>query len=189
MGSLKVVASKLLSRPVIRPALGFSSRSFCTNCVVVPDSKDDRSVVNLHDSRGVTNLRDVFNRLSPTRKLIRYFQRINYLPAEEIKPYDKKETAECLYLYIHMKGVGHEDVKVSVDRNTVLIQGEAADESKAIRGFKKYVCWFDFPDIDLPDKIYKISDIKAEMKKDDGELKLTIPKFKKEERVFNVKAS
>ncbi|GJY79628.1 hypothetical protein Tco_0485429 [Tanacetum coccineum] len=41
-------------------------------------------------------------------------------------------------------------------------------------------------DIESPNKRYKISDIKAEMKINDGEVKLIIPKFRREEKVFNV---
>ncbi|GKD15279.1 hypothetical protein Tco_1199686, partial [Tanacetum coccineum] len=50
------------------------------------------------------------------------------------------------------------------------------------RGFEKYVC-----SIDVSDKVYKISDIKACIIKDTGLLQLAIPKLKPEDVTFHVK--
>ncbi|GKD52705.1 heat shock 22 kDa protein, mitochondrial isoform X2 [Tanacetum coccineum] len=130
---------------------------------------------------------DVFGRFFPTRTLSRLYKRITCLPsAKWVKPWLSAETNDNLYYFICVNGVGYEHVKVTVHHKTVLIEAQGNDRFKTQRGFEKYVCWIDLPDIDSPNKRYKISDIKAEMKINDGEVKLIIPKFKREEKVFNV---
>ena len=91
-----------------------------------------------------------------------------------------------------MNGVAHDMVRVSVRNNQVTIQGVPYDH-----GCRMYFC-----PIEIPKKLdlYKIIDMKAEMN-DQGELKLTIPKFKPQEmmkiqrplkpdeRIFRVKVN
>ncbi|GJS84409.1 heat shock 22 kDa protein, mitochondrial [Tanacetum coccineum] len=95
-----------------------------------------------------------------------------------IWPTRLKENAKQLCLYIEMPEVlEEEDVKVSVEHKSIVIKGQVDEKLEATKGFKYYVFWFDSKFIDL----YKFSDIKAEMTRDSGWLKLTIPKLKQEE--------
>jgi HSP20 family protein len=97
--------------------------------------------------------------------------------------WDAKETEDALHLRVDMPGLSKEDVKISVEQNTLTIKGEGAKESEeeeeSVRRFSSR--------IDLPEKLYKIDQIKAEMK--NGVLKVIVPKMKEEERndVINVK--
>jgi HSP20 family protein len=97
--------------------------------------------------------------------------------------WDAKETEDALHLRVDMPGLSKEDVKISVEQNTLTIKGEGAKESEeeeeGVRRFSSR--------IDLPEKLYKIDQIKAEMK--NGVLKVIVPKMKEEERndVINVK--
>ncbi|GJW96414.1 ty3-gypsy retrotransposon protein [Tanacetum coccineum] len=95
-----------------------------------------------------------------------------------------KENAESLCLYIPMPGVlKEEDVKVSVEHKSIIIKAHVDRELEATIGFNNYMCWFDLEIFDH----YKFSDIKAEMRRNSGELKLIIPRLKEEEvSVFNV---
>ena len=97
--------------------------------------------------------------------------------------WDAKETKDSLLLRLDMPGLGKEDVKISVEQNTLTIKGEGAKESEEVEeGGRKFSSR-----IDLPEKLYKIDQIKAEMK--NGVLKVIVPKMKKEEmnNVVNVK--
>ncbi|PWA64633.1 tetratricopeptide repeat (TPR)-like superfamily protein [Artemisia annua] len=94
-----------------------------------------------------------------------------------ILPTRLKENAEQLCLYIEMPGVLEEGVKVSVEHKSIVVKGQVDEKLEATKGFRKYICWFDSEFIDL----YKFSDIKVEMTRNSGELKLTIPKLKQEE--------
>lgn len=82
-----------------------------------------------------------------------------------------------------MPGLGKEHVKVSVEQNTLTIKGEGKKESEDedVPG-RRYSSR-----IDLPPDLYKLEEIKAEMK--NGVLKVVVPKVKDEERkdVFQVK--
>lgn len=81
-----------------------------------------------------------------------------------------------------MPGLDKEDVKVSVEQNTLVIKGEGAKESDDEESVRRYSSR-----IDLPEKIYKTSEVTAEMK--NGVLKVVVPKVKEEARndVFQVK--
>ncbi|AES81944.2 hsp20/alpha crystallin family protein [Medicago truncatula] len=94
-----------------------------------------------------------------------------------------RETKDSLLLRLDTPGLGKEDVKISVEQNTLTIKGEGAKESEEVEeGGRKFSSR-----IDLPEKLYKIDQIKAEMK--NGVLKVIVPKMKKEEmnNVVNVK--
>ena len=91
------------------------------------------------------------------------------------RSWDAKETEDALNLRIDMPGLGKEDVKVSVEQNTLVIKGESAKESEDEDTAGRYTSR-----IHLPEKIYKTDQIKAEMK--NGVLKVVVPKIKEEER-------
>ncbi|GKA73367.1 mitochondrion heat shock 22 kDa protein [Tanacetum coccineum] len=99
-----------------------------------------------------------------------------------IEPMTTEEGPECLDLGIPLVGVREECIKVSVDNNTVVVVGQGDKDFMQERGFEKYVC-----SIDVSDKVYKISDIKACIIKDTGLLQLAIPKLKPEDVTFDVK--
>ncbi|GJR43752.1 heat shock 22 kDa protein, mitochondrial [Tanacetum coccineum] len=103
--------------------------------------------------------------------------------ALRIWPTRVKDNAERLCLYLQMPEVLEDDLKVSVEHNTVVIKGQVYEKLHEYLGFKKYYCWIDPDCIDE----FKLSDIKAKMKRKSGELELIIPKLKQEVSVFNVK--
>lgn len=82
-----------------------------------------------------------------------------------------------------MPGLGKEDVKLSVQQSTLVIRAEAEKEAgDEEENGPKYSSR-----IELPEKLYKMDQIKAEMK--NGVLKIMVPKVKEKERadVFHVK--
>lgn len=138
---------------------------------------------------------DVFDTFSPTRSLSQVLNMMDQLTDNPFlsasrgigaggvrRGWDAKETEDALLLRLDMPGLGKEDVKISVEQNTLTIKGKSAKESdeeeESVRRFSSR--------IDLPEKLYKIDNIKAEMK--NGVLKVTVPKIKEEERndVINV---
>ncbi|KAI3453492.1 hypothetical protein Pfo_010155 [Paulownia fortunei] len=74
-----------------------------------------------------------------------------------------------------------DQVKVSVEQNTLVIKGEGEKESEDEEYGRRFSSR-----IDLPANSYKLDGIKAEMK--NGVLKVVVPKVKEEERkdVFQV---
>ncbi|XP_057456887.1 heat shock 22 kDa protein, mitochondrial-like [Lotus japonicus] len=121
----------------------------------------------------------------PTRSLSQVLNTVDQLknnPRGARNGWDARETEDALLLRVNMPGLGKEDVKIAVEQNTLTIRGEGPKESEEeVGGGLRYTSR-----IDLPDKLYKIDQIKAEMK--NGVLKVTVPKMKEEERsdVFNV---
>lgn len=99
----------------------------------------------------------------------------------ERRAWDVKEDDDSLYLRIDLPGLGKEDVKVSVEGNTLIIKGEGEKESESDECGRKYSSR-----IDLPPKLYKLDQIKAETK--NGVLRIAVPKVKEEERkdIFQV---
>lgn len=99
--------------------------------------------------------------------------------------WEAKEDSDALHLRIDMPGLGKEHVKVSAEQNTLIIkgegEGEGEKESEEVEAGRRYSSR-----IDLPEGLYKMGEIKAEMK--NGVLKVTVPKVKQEERkdVFQV---
>ncbi|XVF54967.1 hypothetical protein PTKIN_Ptkin05aG0223100 [Pterospermum kingtungense] len=197
----RLVSSNILptSMRIIRPiALAPStSRLFNTNPITEfgiddgeePDLADDRRHARSLSRRGDGFFSDVFDPFSPTRNLS---QVLNMMDQVMENPFlsasrgmggglrrscDAKETEDALNLRIDMPGLGKEDVKVSVEQNTLIIKGEGAKESESEdeETVGRYTSR-----INLPNKLYKIDQIKAEMK--NGVLKVTVPKIKKEER-------
>lgn len=83
-----------------------------------------------------------------------------------------------------MPGLGKEDVKLSVEQSTLVIRAEAekeaGDEEENVPMYSSR--------IELPERLYKMDQIKAEM--NNGVLKIMVPKVKEEEEradVFHVK--
>ncbi|XP_047078976.1 26.2 kDa heat shock protein, mitochondrial-like [Lolium rigidum] len=96
-----------------------------------------------------------------------------------------KEDDEAVYLKVPMPGFGKEHVKVSAEKNSLVIKGEGEKDAwdgdkddNAVPRFNRR--------IELPANAYKMDKIKAEMK--NGVLMVTVPKLKKEERkdVFQI---
>ncbi|GFP89902.1 heat shock 22 kDa protein mitochondrial [Phtheirospermum japonicum] len=106
-----------------------------------------------------------------------------YSPIVASGKWKKKSTAKGIHLRMDMPGLGKEDVKVSVEQNTLLVKGagkkEFDDDGVTGPGYNNK--------FDLSEKLYKIKEMKAEMK--NGVLKVFVPKIKDEERtdVFDVR--
>ncbi|KAF5186999.1 Heat shock protein [Thalictrum thalictroides] len=92
---------------------------------------------------------------------------------EKSRSYAKKGD-DALYVRVEMAGLCKEDVKVSVEKNYLVIKGEekngGIDEKRMIYDGK----------VKMDTEVYKVEEIKAEMK--DGVLKVVVPKLKEEER-------
>lgn len=89
--------------------------------------------------------------------------------------WDVKEDNEALYLRMDMPGLDKENIKITVEQNTLVIRGEGKRESEDEEYGRRYSSR-----IDLPPNVYKIDEIHAEMKH--GVLKIRVPKVKEEER-------
>lgn len=136
---------------------------------------------------------DVFDPFAPTRsvsQLMNFMDQLMENSASRMgmggggamkRGWDVKEDSEALRLKVDMPGLGKEDVKVSVEENTLIIKGEAEKETEEMEDRRRYSTR-----IDLSPNMYKIDGIKAEMK--NGVLKIVLPKLKPEERkdVFKV---
>ncbi|XP_068642764.1 heat shock 22 kDa protein, mitochondrial-like isoform X2 [Aristolochia californica] len=99
------------------------------------------------------------------------------------RSFDVKEDENALRLRIDMPGLGKDNVKVSVEQNTLVIRGEGEKEAEDENdGEGRYTSR-----IDLPPRVYKLDQVKAEMK--NGVLKVIVPKVKEEEQsdVLHVK--
>lgn len=93
------------------------------------------------------------------------------------RDFDVREDNEGLYIRVDMPGLGKEDVKVTVEQDTLVIRGEGGDqESEGGEEGRRYSSR-----IELPSKLYRTEEIKAEMK--NGVLKILVPKVVAEERV------
>lgn len=88
--------------------------------------------------------------------------------------WDAKEDNDALYLRIDMPGLGKENVKVVAERGTLVIRGEGGAEEGDAESGRKYSTR-----IDLAPELYKIDEIKAEMK--NGVLKIVVPRMKENE--------
>ena len=141
----------------------------------------------------VDDVTEVFDPFSPTRSLSQVlnlmdqFMENPFLSAPRgtgsglRRGWDARETDDALHLRVDMPGLGKEDVKVSVEQNTLTIKGEGGKEEGEEESGRRYISR-----IDLPEKLYMTDQIRAEMK--DGVLKVVVPKVKEEQRadVFHV---
>ncbi|XP_059642707.1 small heat shock protein, chloroplastic-like isoform X2 [Cornus florida] len=201
----RLAGSSLLSR-LSNPIRSASVlRSFNTNAQMTNYDDDDRSIdVDRRSDRGVSRRResvpgffsDVFDPLSPTRSLSQMLNLMDQMMenpflaasrgmgagAGSRRGWDVREDADALHLRMDMPGLSKEDVKISVEQNTLIIKGEGEKESEEDEYGPRYSSR-----LDLPPDLYKPEEIKAEMK--NGVLKVAVPKVKEEERtdVFQVK--
>ncbi|XP_010053470.2 small heat shock protein, chloroplastic isoform X1 [Eucalyptus grandis] len=179
------------------------ARSFNTSSQMRRYDEDDSDVdVERRSDRAVSRRREpglfsgnVFDPFSPTRSLSQVlnlmdqFMESPFLAASRgmgaagsRRGWDVKEDDSALYLRMDMPGLSREDVKVSVEQNTLTIKGEGEKESEEEEeSGRRYSSR-----LDLPPNLYKLGEIKAEMK--NGVLKVVVPKVKEEERkdVFQV---
>ncbi|KAM7494083.1 hypothetical protein LguiB_028692 [Lonicera macranthoides] len=182
-------------------------RSFNTNAQMTryDDEDDDRRVdVDRRSDRsasrrgdyGPSFFGDVFDPLSPTRSLSQVLNLMDQFmdspfaaasrgmgaAAGSRRGWDVKEDSEALHIRVDMPGLDKENVKISVEQNTLIIKGEGEKESEEEEYGRRYSSR-----LDLPMELYKLNEIKAEMK--NGVLKVRVPKVKEEERkdVFQVK--
>ncbi|XVF10824.1 hypothetical protein REPUB_Repub07fG0216800 [Reevesia pubescens] len=116
------------------------SRSLNTNSQVTNFNDDERSVdVERSSGRSVFRRRDyspgffsdVFDPFSPTRSLSQVLNLMDqfmdhpFLSSPSVssrKGWDVREDNNALYLRIEMPGLSKEDVKISVDQNTLIIR-------------------------------------------------------------------
>ncbi|XP_076953133.1 small heat shock protein, chloroplastic-like [Bidens hawaiensis] len=177
-------------------------RSFNTNSAQVSAYDDFNKSVDDNNRRqdsSVSSRRDndffsdMFDPISPTRSLSQIFNMMDrfmenpFMTAPQgglglglglgaRRGWDAKETDESLSLRFDMPGLDKENVKISVEQNTLIIKAEAEKESEdEVEPPRRYSSR-----IDLPVDAYKLDEIKAEMK--NGVLKLMVPKVKAEER-------
>uniref|UniRef100_A0A6N2JZ18 SHSP domain-containing protein n=1 Tax=Salix viminalis TaxID=40686 RepID=A0A6N2JZ18_SALVM len=194
--SSRVIPSSSFLRPV---ATSPSSRLFNTNALrdYDDDHESDRGTDDRRSRRSLSRSRDgflsgVFDPFSPTRSLSQVLNMMDQFMENPLisapsvgelrRGWDAQETDDALNLRIDMPGLGKEDIKVSVEQNSLVIKGEAEKKSDDEENARRYSSR-----IDLPEKMYKTDEIKAEMK--NGVLKVVVPKVKEEERanVFHVK--
>lgn len=93
--------------------------------------------------------------------------------------FDVREDDGALYMRVDMPGLGKEDVKVSVEQDSLIIRGEGENdwevEEEEGRRKRRYTSR-----IDLPQELYKLDQIKAVMK--NGVLKILVPKVQEMEK-------
>lgn len=135
----------------------------------------------------------MFDPFAPTRSLSQVFNLMDQLMENPLlaasrgvgggfkRGWDVKEDDDSLLMKIDMPGLGKEDVKVSVEQNTLVIKGEGEKESESEENRRRYSTR-----IDLSPELYKLGEIKAEMK--NGVLRVVVPKAKEDENknVFQV---
>lgn len=182
----RATASALFNR-LVNPLRSVSAaRSFSTNAQIAKHDGDDRSV-DVERRPGRSIFPDVLDPFSPTRSLSQLlnlmdqFMENPFLAASQgigagaRRGWDVKEDDKALYLRMDMPGLDKEDVKISVEYNTLIIKGEGKKESEDEEVVQRYSSR-----LDLPPNLHNIDEIKAEMK--NGVLKIVVPKVKEEER-------
>ncbi|XP_042485249.1 small heat shock protein, chloroplastic-like [Macadamia integrifolia] len=155
------------------------------------DRRSDRSLSPRRDTSPslFTDVLDPF--FSPTRSLSQILNLMDQMmenpfvaPSRGVgggtrRGWDAKEDENALYVRVDMPGLGKDDLKVLLEQNTLVIKGEGGKEGDDEESVRRYSSR-----IDLPEKLYKLDEIKAEMK--NGILKVIIPKVKEEERKDDV---
>ncbi|KAL6581382.1 hypothetical protein OROMI_007305 [Orobanche minor] len=174
------------ARAVAQPP---SSRLFNTNAVRDYDGVDRDVEVDRRPGRRVfspfSDMLGAFPTTSSLSHILNMMDQFMESPVSSSirRNWDARETGDGLHLRMDMPGLGKEDIRVSVEQNTLIIRGEFKKESEEDEdeGRTRYSSR-----IDLPERLYKTDEIKAEMK--NGVLKVFVPKIKEEERtdVFQV---
>ncbi|KAL3652324.1 hypothetical protein CASFOL_002005 [Castilleja foliolosa] len=184
----RLVSSNLLPGSLLRQSSAVaqpaSSRLFNTNAIPEHDGDDrDIDVDRRPDRRVFSPFAGALGGLGPFPTSSSLSQILNMMDQFMGSPatsnirrnWDARETSEGLHLRMDMPGLGKEDVNVSVEHNTLVIKGEGNKEFEEAEGGRRYSSR-----IDLPERLYKANEIKAEMK--NGVLKVFVPKIKEEER-------
>ncbi|PIN05394.1 Molecular chaperone (small heat-shock protein Hsp26/Hsp42) [Handroanthus impetiginosus] len=191
--ALRRAGTVILSRLRVAPA-AVNRRCFNTDTQVTPRDEDDRRVDVVRQPRSSVSRRrdsfptffsDAFDPFFPTRNLS---QMLNMMDQFFDTPFasasrgvgvrrgwDVREGDDALYLRVDMPGLDKNQVKVSLEQNTLVIKGEGDKESDDEEYQRRFSSR-----IDLPSDTYKLDGIKAEMK--NGVLKVVVPKVKAEER-------
>ncbi|XXG40427.1 hypothetical protein AAC387_Pa01g1147 [Persea americana] len=207
LASRKALSSSLMQKLItpFRPLSSASStiRSFNTNVQVSDEGgHDDNLDIDRRSERSISRrggrddsiVSDVLDPFFPSRSLSQVLNLMDQMMENPFtalsrgmggasrRGFDVREDKDALYLRVDMPGLGKEDVKVFVEQNTLIIKGEGDNESGDVsESGRRYSSR-----IDLPSELYKLDDIKAEMK--NGVLKVLVPKVKEDERkdVFQV---
>ncbi|KAE8673679.1 Heat shock 22 kDa protein [Hibiscus syriacus] len=126
-----------------------TSRLFNRNAMHEFDSDNDDSEFS-DDRRGIRSLSrrsdgffsDVFDPFSPARNLSQVLNMMNQFMENPFvvasrgmggglcRSWSVKETEDALNCRIDMPGLGKEDVKVSLEQNTLVIEGEAKESNE-----------------------------------------------------------
>ncbi|KAL2555907.1 23.6 kDa heat shock protein [Forsythia ovata] len=189
--STNLRSTSSLLRPVTQVravAQPLPSRLFNTNAVPKYDSDDcDQDVDHRYGCRVSSPFSDVFGpfssrSISQILNMTDQFMDSPLVASGIRRNWDARETGDGLHLRMDMPGLGNKDVKVSVEQNTLIIRGEGEKEFEDDESGRRHTTRIVFPE-----KLYKTTEIKAEMK--NGVLKVFMPKIKEEERtdVFHVK--
>nr|XP_043629290.1 small heat shock protein, chloroplastic [Erigeron canadensis] len=164
------------------------------NRSVEEDRRADNSVSRRRDNDFFS---DVFDPFAPTRNLSQVLNMMDQMMDSPFmaaasrggafgarRGWDAKEDDNTLSLRFEMPGLDKDNVKISVEQNTLVIKGEAEKEAEDEELTRRYSTR-----LDLPDNVYKFDEINAEMK--NGVLKVVVPKVKPEERkdVFQVQVN
>ncbi|KAG6426795.1 hypothetical protein SASPL_111029 [Salvia splendens] len=181
MASSLALKRLLSSSRSLRPAAS-SRRFFNTNAVREYDHDADINR-RVFSPFGLADVLSPFPRRSSLSQILNVMDQMMESPVSGggRRSWDARETEEGLQLRVDMPGLGKEDVKVSVEQNRLIIRGEGKQESEEDESGRRYTSR-----IDLPEKLYKTDEIKAEMK--NGVLKVFVPRIKEDHRndVFHV---
>ncbi|KAJ7944749.1 putative Heat-shock protein [Quillaja saponaria] len=199
-GSSPTLLHRLINNPVVAVVRSTSvapsvSRSFSTNTQVQTTMTATEPLTLIADSNRSISRRsdtipgffsDVFDPFFPPRSLSQMLNLMDQFTDRGIgagsrRGWDVKEDNDALFLRMDMPGLDKDDVKVSIEQNTLVVRGEGEQESEDMEGGRRF-----YSRLDLPPNLYKLDSIKAEMK--NGVLKLLVPKVKEEKRkdVFQV---
>ncbi|XP_039044643.1 23.6 kDa heat shock protein, mitochondrial-like [Hibiscus syriacus] len=141
MSSLRMVRPVAIASP--------TSRLFNSNAMREFDSdsnesefSDDRHRVRSFSCRSDGFFSDVFDPFSPARNLSQVLNMMNQFMENPFmdascgmggglrRSWSAKETEDALNRRIDMHGLGKEDVKVSLEHNTLVIEGEAKESNE-----------------------------------------------------------
>ncbi|XP_030467640.2 small heat shock protein, chloroplastic-like [Syzygium oleosum] len=179
--------------PFLTPARSFNTDARMTRvdddgskAVDVDRTAPDRSVSRRRD-RSLAPFSDVFDPFFPPRSFSQVLNLMDQLMEDPFQAsrgggsrrgWDVKEDDKALKLRVDRPGLSKEDVKVAVEQNTLIIRGEGGELEAGDRdegSVRRYS-----GRIDLPPNLYKMDEIKAEMR--NGVLKVVVPNAQEGER-------
>ncbi|KAL3828365.1 hypothetical protein ACJIZ3_017167 [Penstemon smallii] len=212
-GGATALFSQLLSHHAraasVAPA-SLTRRSFNTNTEMTNfrdedersvdiDRRSDSSVSPRRSESLPTFFSDAFDPFFPTRSLNQIMNIMDQFTENPFmsrgrrgstgigtrRGWDVREDDNALYLRVEMPGLDKDQVKITVEQNTLVIRGEGEKESEEDDDDDAYGRRYSGR-LDLPPNLYKVEGVKAEMK--NGVLKIVVPKVKDEEKkdVFQV---